>query len=542
MALPQREFLNKHFRILKLVFIPLGAFLIGATMFGKYNPKAPDGILLNSIKFRDVLAHIESDYVDEVNSDSLGDVAINSVLSKLDPHSKYLPGSQINEEKVSLESQFGGIGCEFFQFNDTLRIESVTPNSPSSKAGFEPGDAILSIDNESAIGLSESHKFLFRKVRGQAKTPVEIHLLKWGKHKPISVKLTRQIIKTESIEAAYMLNHETGFIKIARFTATTATQLRTELQLLIEEGAKKLILDLRDNGGGYVHSAAKVADEFLPAGDLIVFTKGKNKKHDSKVFATGYGIFEEKPLVVLVNENTASAAEILAGALQDNDRALIVGRRTYGKGLVQVPLQLPDGSELRLTVSRYFTPSGRCIQKNYSKGRYAYFKEIASRYQSGELFYLDSLKQDGKFRFETINGRSVFGGGGIKPDIFVSKDTGKYHALFNVSKPDEAIKYAGIQVYQRNKHLKYKPEPTLISVLDSDLNQIINWMSLNHLPIPEMDMIAMKPELKRIVKAYAAKAYEKQQGFLQVLNQDDNELKQADQAMQKATDLINEYN
>lgn len=541
MSLKLQSVLSKQFRKLKFTLIPLGAFLAGATLFGRYNPKAPDGILLNSIKFRDVLTYIENDYVDQVDTDSLGDAAIFSVLSKLDPHSKYLPGSLVNEEKTVLETQFGGIGCEFFQYNDTIRIESVTPRSPASKAGLEPGDAILSVDKQDAIGLSDPHKFLFRMVRGLEKSTVTLKVLKWGKTKPHDLKLTRQVIKSESVDAAYMLDAETGFIKISRFTASTAPQVHTELQLLMEEGCKKLIIDLRDNSGGYVHAAAKVADEFLPAGALIVFTKGKNKKHDTKVFASAYGLFKDQPLVVLVNENTASAAEILAGALQDNDRALVVGRRTFGKGLVQVPVLLPDGSEMRLTVSRYFTPSGRCIQKNYARGKHAYFKEIASRYQNGELFYIDSLKQDQKYKFYTTNGRTVYGGGGITPDVFTPKDTGVCQSFFSVCRPDEAIKYAGILVYQRNKAYKTQPKARFYNVNDDDLCPLWNWLELNNQNIDQNNLEALKPELKKIVKAYAAKASEKQQGFVEVLNQDDPELKEAGMALQKAAHLLRDY-
>ncbi len=543
MSLNFQHFLNKHLRKLKFAIIPLGAFLAGAGMFGRYNPKAPDGILLNSIKFRDVLTHIENDYVDHVNSDSLGDAAIVSVLSKLDPHSKYLPGSQVTEEKAALESQFGGVGCEFFQYQDTIRIESVTPRSPAAKVGLEPGDAILAVDKIDAVGLSDPHKFLFRMVRGPEKTSLNFKVLKWGKTRTQDLKLTRQVIKSESVEAAYMLDSETGFLKISRFTATTAIQVRTELQLLLEEGAKKLILDLRNNGGGYVHTAAKVADEFLAAGDLIVFTKGKNKKHDSKVFSTGYGIFEDQPLVVLVNENTASAAEILAGALQDNDRAIIVGRRTYGKGLVQVPVVLPDGSEMRLTVSRYFTPSGRCIQKNYSRGRHAYFKELASRYNNGELFFIDSVKQEGKYKFYTINGRPVYGGGGVIPDIFTPKDTGTCQSFFSVCNPDEAIKYAGIHVFQKNKHSisKLHLKAKQIKVNDEDLFPLWNWLDLHNLSVNQSEIKMLSPELKKIVHAYAAKASEKQQGFVEILNQDDPELKEAGFALQQAAVLLRDF-
>jgi len=543
MSLNFQQFLNKHLRKLKYAIIPLGAFLAGAGMFGRYNPKAPDGILLNSIKFRDVLAHIENDYVDFVDSDSLGDAAIISVLNKLDPHSKYLPGSQVNEDKTALESQFGGVGCEFFQFQDTIRIENVSARSPAAKAGLEPGDALLAVDKMDAVGLADPHKFLFKHVRGAEKSVVNFKVLKWGKTRPQDLKLTRQVIKSESVEAAYMLNAETGFLKISRFTATTAPQVRTELQLLIEEGAKQLILDLRDNSGGYVHTAAKVADEFLPAGELIVYTKGKNKKHDTKVYSTGYGIFEEQPLVVLVNENTASAAEILAGTLQDNDRALIVGRRTYGKGLVQVPVLLPDGSEMRLTVSRYFTPSGRCIQKNYARGRHAYFKEIASRNQNGELFYVDSMKQVDQNKYYTVTGRTVYGGGGIKPDIFTPKDTGACQSFFSHCRPDEAIKYAGVYVFQKNKHSLSKQhlKARHIKVNDEDLSPLWNWLDLQNQSANAADMSILAPELKKIVHAYAAKAMEKQQGFVEILNQDDPELKQAGQALGKAACLLRDF-
>jgi carboxyl-terminal processing protease len=408
--------------VYSLALIILGA-LLGAGWAGKRDSKE-DQILINSIKFRELLSLINSDYIDETNTDSLADIAIHSLISELDPHSSYLPKKEVIPGLVPLESDFEGIGAEFQNINDTIWVSSVLKGSPSEKAGLKPGHRIIEINKIPVSGVKISNQELTFLVRGPKGTPLQAGILETSLKDIQQIRIIRDRIKSKSIDLVDLPVPGVGFIKCSRFTHSTPGELRESLMYLFSLGMTSLVLDLRDNSGGYVSSAIKVADEFLNEKKLIVYTEGRNHDHNSRIFATSSGLYETGNLVVMINENTASAAEIVAGSLQDHDRALVVGRRSFGKGLVQAPISLTDGSELRLTISRYFTPSGRCIQKGYQrKRRQLYFSESESRNRNGELFWQDSIKVVGKPLFKTGIGRKVYGGGGIIPDLFFSKDT-----------------------------------------------------------------------------------------------------------------------
>lgn len=371
-------------------------------------------------KFREVLTQIKDEYVDTISTSKLVDDAIQHMLQKLDPHSSYIPASNKEAANEDLRGNFDGIGIEFNIFNDTVVVVSALSGGPSEALGIQSGDKIVKVDGKSLAGNSVTTNDVMKALKGPKGTEVKVTILRGQKE--TEYKIIRDKIPNYSVDVAYMVNDEIGYIKVNRFSATTYDEFQAGLKKLKQKGMKKLVLDLQGNPGGYMNMAIEMADEFLGAGKLIVSQKGKERKYNANALATNRGQFESGDLIVLVNEGSASASEILAGALQDNDRALIVGRRSFGKGLVQTPFDLSDGSELRLTISRYYTPSGRSIQKPYEDGD-EYAHDIIARYNHGEFFHADSIKFNDSLKYITLNGRSVYGGGGIMPDYFVPLDT-----------------------------------------------------------------------------------------------------------------------
>lgn len=369
------------------------------------------------------LLHIINDqYVDAVNIDSLVDKAIPQILADLDPHSTYISAKDVQRATDELKGSFSGVGIEFVIRNDTIRVQGVIKNGPAERAGIIAGDKIVSLDDKPFVGKIVTNEEAMYRLKGQKDTKVKIGVLRYREKKPRYFTVTRGDIPQKSVNAAYMLNEKTGYIRIKSFGDNTYPELLIALAQLSQEGFGNLVIDLRDNTGGYLQSAIQIANEFLPAKRLIVYTQGrKSPRHDYN--SDGHGSYQDIPLVILINESSASAAEILAGAMQDNDRATIIGRRSFGKGLVQQQMAFNDGSMIRLTVARYYTPSGRCIQKPYTPGTDSgYEEDILARYTHGEFFSQDSIKHTGP-AYHTVIGRTVYGGGGITPDIFVPEDT-----------------------------------------------------------------------------------------------------------------------
>jgi len=371
-------------------------------------------------KFRDVLTQIQTDYVDTVNTSRLVDDAIQHMLNKLDPHSSYIPAADRVAANEDLRGNFDGIGVEFNIFNDTIVVVSALSGGPSEALGIQSGDKIIKVDDKMLAGIGVTSPDVMKALKGPKGTEVKVTILR--RDKEIEYKIIRDKIPQYSVDVSYMVDDEIGYIKINRFAATTFDEFHESLKELKQKGMKKLVLDLQGNPGGYMNMAIDIADDFLSAGKKIVFTNGKEKKYNSDASSTSRGEFEKGDLIVLMNEGSASASEILAGALQDNDRAFIVGRRSFGKGLVQSPFDLSDGSELRLTISRYYTPTGRSIQKPYEDGD-EYSRDIIARYNHGEFFHADSIRFNDTLKYATANGRTVYGGGGIMPDYFVPLDT-----------------------------------------------------------------------------------------------------------------------
>lgn len=407
--------------VLMAVCVAFG-IVIGTFYANHFSGNRLNIINSGSNRLNNLLHIIDDQYVDNVNIDSLVDKAIPQILSDLDPHSVYISAKEMQAANDDLKGSFSGVGIEFNIRQDTLHVQNVVKNAPAEKAGLLAGDKVVSIDGKPFVGNIVTNDEAMRRLKGPKDTKVRIGVVRFGHKKPLEFTVTRGDIPQKSITASYMIDEKTGYIRIKNFGERTYPDLLIALAKLSTEGCKQLIIDLRDNTGGYLQSAVQMANEFLPKNKLMVYTQGR-KSQRQEYLSDGKGSYQRFPLVVLINEGSASASEIFAGAMQDNDRAVIIGRRSFGKGLVQQQLGFTDGSLIRLTIARYYTPSGRCIQKPYTAGDGAnYEQDIYSRYQHGEFFSQDSIKHTGP-AYHTGIGRVVYGGGGITPDIFVAEDT-----------------------------------------------------------------------------------------------------------------------
>ena len=406
-----------YWPLLLFCMLAIGVLLGGILNFPANKPFLAKNNYKN--KLDKLIDFIDAEYVDKVNTDSIVDLTVTNILAQLDPHSVYIPPREQTDVAESMKGDFVGIGVNFYMYKDTVAVIKPLENGPSAKAGIQAGDRILFADKTKLFGRKLPSDSLFSKLKGEEGSPIELTIFRKTTNKKLKIKLNRDVVPIKSVDAATMLNATTGYIKINRFAETTFTEFKTGLNKLQKTGATSLIVDLRENGGGYMDSAAQIADEFLKDKQLIVFIKNRKGKVE-KTFATKKGSFETGKVTILMDENSASASEILAGAIQDNDRGTIVGRRSFGKGLVQREMNFDDGSAVRLTIARYYTPTGRSIQKPYSKGNEeAYYNDFETRFKSGELYEKDSIKIADTLKFKTPKGKIVYGGGGIVPDVFV---------------------------------------------------------------------------------------------------------------------------
>ncbi len=412
---------NRFMPLLMALCVVVG-ILIGTFYANHFSGNRLNIINSGSNRLSNLLHIVDDQYVDKVNIDSLVDMAIPQILADLDPHSVYIPAKDAQAVADDLKGSFSGVGIEFTIRKDTIRVQNVVKNGPAQRAGILAGDKIVSVDGKPFVGKVVTQDEAMRRLKGPKDTKVKIGVERYGQKKVKYFTVTRGEIPQRSITATYMLDKNTGYIKIKNFGETTYPELLIALAQLSQEGFSNLVIDLRDNGGGYMNSAVQMANEFLPKNKLIVYMQGrKSPRQDFR--SDGHGSYQKIPLVVLINEASASASEIFAGAMQDNDRATIIGRRSFGKGLVQQQLGFPDGSMIRLTIARYYTPSGRCIQKPFKPGdNQDYDNDLLTRYQHGEFFSQDSIKHTGP-AYHTSIGRTIYGGGGITPDIFVAEDT-----------------------------------------------------------------------------------------------------------------------
>ena len=412
---------NRYMPLLMALCVVVG-ILIGNFYANHFSGNRLNIINSGSNRLSNLLHIIDDQYVDKVNIDSLVNNAIPLILAELDPHSVYISAKDAQAANDDLKGSFTGIGVEFTIRQDTIHVQNVISNGPAERAGVLAGDKIISVDGKPFVGKIVTNEEAMHRLKGPKDTKVKIGVLRYGSKKPKYFTITRGEIPQKSIAATYMLDDKTGYIRIKNFGETTYPELLIALEQLSQQGFSNLVIDLRDNTGGLLTSAIQIANEFLPKNKLIVYTEGR--KSPKQEFASdGHGSYQKLPLVVLINEVSASASEIFAGAMPDNDRATIIGRRSFGKGLVQQQIGFPDGSIIRLTIARYYTPSGRCIQKPYSTGDDKnYEQDLITRYQHGEFFSQDSIKHHGP-AYHTGIGRVVYGGGGITPDIFVAEDT-----------------------------------------------------------------------------------------------------------------------
>ncbi len=413
---------NNRFMPLWLALCVVIGVLIGTFYTSHFSGNRLNIINSGSSRLSNLLHIIDDQYVDSVNIDELVEKAMPEILAELDPHSVYISAKDVQMATDDLKGSFSGVGIEFTIREDTIHIQNVIKNGPADKAGILAGDKIVSIDNRPFVGKSVTTEEAMHRLKGQKGSKVKIGVRRFGEKATKYFILTRGDITMKSITATYMLDDSTGYMRIKNFGERTYAEMLASLQQLNLQGADHLVIDLRDNSGGYLESAVQMAEEFLKKDQLVVYTEGR-KSPRKEYRSRGKGSYQQIPLVVLINEGSASASEIFAGAIQDNDRGVIIGRRSFGKGLVQQQIQFPDGSMIRLTIARYYTPSGRCIQKPFKPGDNAdYEQDLLSRYQHGEFFSQDSIKHTGP-AYHTNNGRIVYGGGGITPDIFVPEDT-----------------------------------------------------------------------------------------------------------------------
>lgn len=411
-------------------------------LFGYYflaaKPQFKDDLSKEWNKVAEVIRLIEEQYVDEVDPNELTESTIKKILEKLDPHSAYIPIEEKEMSETSYESNYEGIGVEFNIFNDTLFVISPLSGGPSAKLGILPGDMILEIDGENVAGIGLTNKMVFDKLRGEKGSEVNISIRRKGYQDLLEYSIIRDKIPSFTVDAAYMIDDSTGYIRLSRFSQNSAAEVHKGLDSLIAQGMKNLIFDLRYNSGGILSSALLILDDFLEEGKLLLYTKGKDPSSQFEYYSRFDGLFEEGNLLVLINEGSASASEILAGTLQDHDRAKVVGRRSFGKGLVQSSFDLKDSSEFRMTISRYYIPSGRSIQKDYKNGNRAYSMELIERIERGELYNEDSVAFIDSLEYQTASGRKVYGGGGITPDYFIPRDT-SYMTGFYISLNSKSV-------------------------------------------------------------------------------------------------------
>lgn len=473
-------------------------------------------------KMQEIMTYINRDYVDSVDTNELVEYGISKMLENLDPHSSYIPSRDAELAQSQLDGEFDGIGVEFGIIRDTIYVVAPLTGGPSEALGIQSGDQIINVDDESVAGVGVTNRDVFDKLRGPKGSVVTVDIKRKNQKDLIQYDITRDKIPQYSINATYMVDDEVGYIKVTRFAANTYEEFKEAIASLKAKGMTKLIVDLQGNPGGYMGAAINMADELLGEKSLIVSQEGKVKQYSQKAYALRPGIFEQGSVIVLVNEGSASASEILAGAIQDNDRGLIVGRRSFGKGLVQLPIDLTDGAELRLTIARYYTPSGRSIQKPYGTDYEAYERDFLERYEQGEFFSADSIKFNDSLKYETKKGRTVFGGGGIMPDYFVPLDTTMSSAyvtrLFNSDSSREYI-LGFVQDNKRKFEMMSLDEYYEdYEVSDAMLKDLVKVGEKNKVKFDEKDFNVSKDYLKILMKAHLGRQLYDDSAFYKVIN------------------------
>ncbi|MEE4177427.1 MAG: S41 family peptidase [Bacteroides sp.] len=486
-------------------------------------------------QLNNIINFIQEAYVDSVDREILTEDAIHSLLKNLDPHSAYIPARDFREMNDPLMGSFEGIGIEFNMISDTVVVINPIAGGPSEKAGIMPGDRIVKVEDEVIAGVNMSTNDIVKRLKGEKGTTVNVEVVRSGVSELLPFSLIRDQIPQYSLDVAYMVDEEVGYIRLNKFSATTHQEFILAMERLKREGMQKMILDLRGNGGGFLEAAINLSDEFLDAQKLIVYTDGRSRPRQY-AHARRNGVFETQPLVILIDEWSASASEIVAGAVQDNDRGLIIGRRSFGKGLVQEQVQLGDGSALRLTVARYYTPTGRSIQKPYEDGEEEYFNEFMNRLMEGELENPDSIKFNDSLKFETPAGRVVYGGGGIMPDLFIPIESGEEFVFYNQVANRGLVYRFAFNYADRNREALHAYENEAAFVRDFSISQAIyrdfmDFAREEGVSIPAQISAESQDLIRRNLKAYIGRNIFGAEAFFPVLHEDD-------QAFLKAVEVL----
>ena len=472
-------------------------------------------------KLNRLIDYIDYEYVDNVNTDSIVDVTVNGILENLDPHSVYIPKSEYEHNADDMRGNFTGIGVSFYIYKDTIAVIRTIEGGPAEKAGVKGGDRLLYADGKKLFGELIERDSITSYLKGEVNSKVNLKVFRPSDNKVLDVKVKRKKVPLVSVDAAYKLSDDLGYIKINRFSETTFKEFEDALDNLKDQGIKKLVLDLRNNPGGYISTAERVVDEFLEDDKLVLITK--NKSGDiNKTYASNNGGFERGKLYVLINENSASASEIVAGALQDNDKGTIVGRRSFGKGLVQREMSLGDGSAIRLTIARYYTPTGRSIQKPYGNGNDSYFSDYEKRYKNGELIHADSIKVADSLKYTTPKGKVVYGGGGIIPDVFVPKDTSVENETLQYVSRSGFMSYFVFEYLEANRELfeeiTFEGFKTNFQVTDEITKEFIEYAQFSE---AQIDLSEYLDELKKTLKANIAQQLYGPNEYELILNEGD---------------------
>lgn len=529
----------KHFKLSRLgIGLLMLVFILPNVLKGQ------ESVQENQIKFARLLRLVEGYYVDTANISKLTENAIVNLLSELDPHSTYISKEEVDKMNEPLKGNFEGIGISFNIYKDSLLVTSIIAGGPSEKVGLREGDRIVDVDGKNIAGIGLKNSDVFDLLRGEKGTEVNLKVFRKSESDLLGFKILRDKIPIYSLDASYMIDKTTGYIKLNKFAATTNEEFETAMKELKREGIQNLILDLRGNGGGYLKSAIEISDQFLGGGELVVYTSGLNDpKRDYD--ATPAGNFESGKLVILVDEGTASASEIVTGAVQDWDRGVVVGRRSFGKGLVQKPFYLTDGSMVRLTTAHYYTPSGRCIQKPYEEGVSEYRKDYVTRMSNGEMFNADSVHFDDSLKYKTLhNGRNVYGGGGIMPDIFVPLDTSHYYGYLNQLRRKNVTYNYVLDFIDANRSQLNKDYPDFNSfnskfkIEEKVIAEIVERGENEGVEKDDESLEFIRDNLKKELKAYIARDLYSRNDMYKILNRDDD-------AVLKALDVLvnqKEYN
>ncbi|MAB48467.1 MULTISPECIES: S41 family peptidase [Winogradskyella] len=511
-------------------YIPLivgVAIAAGVVIGGKLNFTDTSDNLFTTNSKKDklnrLIDYIDYEYVDDVNTDSIVDVTVNGILDNLDPHSTYIPKEDLERITENMKGDFVGIGINYYPYKDTIAVIKPTEDGPSESAGIMSGDRILLADGDTIYGRNITNEYISKKLKGDKNTKVKLTVYRKSEDEILEFEVKRKSIPIKSVDAAYMLTDELGYIKMNRFAETSFKEFKTALEDLQDQGATKLALDLRDNPGGFLGIAEQIADEFLEDDKLILFTRDK-KGREERTYATRRGDFEDGEIYILINENSASASEVIAGALQDNDKGIIVGRRSYGKGLVQREMALGDGSAVRLTVSRYYTPTGRSIQRPYTNGdNNAYYNDYYKRLRTGELADEDNIEVDDSLKFTTPKGKVVYGGGGIIPDVFVPVDRSFDNETINYLRRRGHFGYFVFEELDKDRSIyqdvtKYD----FINNFEVSDDIVVRFQDyVNQKEGTNITFVAYNDEIRRLIKATLARQLFDDNSFEEVLNKED---------------------